>query len=475
VRNAKRPNPTHHRKIARALRRALGINYQLALEYVRSAAREGVLPAVLDAAGCNLAVRQLAAAIRMADKVGKPVIEDPNRAEAKDNFEPLVKPVESEHALEMETPMGKLDPELAAARMRDHGAEPLVPYPGADRPWLCLHIACGRQVTPRYSSVVLKLQGPCYNCGQKKSSRAAAIKRRLNPDSAAAAMRDRGAEPLEPYPGTNVPWLCRCLTCNEEITPHYSSVVYNGTGPCLHCAGQTPNSEVEAKAEMMSKGLAPLVPYPGLNKPWQSRCATCAREVAPTLSNVRKTRGCKYCSKRATDPDSAHDAMLQAGFKPVVPFPAGGVKAPWRSIHLACGNEVAPTLDKINSGAQPCRHCAEYGYNLAIPGFAYLIVHPKLSAAKIGIYNHGSNRLVDHQRRGWVLERKILLPGRDAQAVEEAVLRKWRSTLRLSIALTPEEMPQGGWTETVRLNERPLRLLLLDLQAALDGLADQGA
>ncbi len=45
-------------------------------------------------------------------------------------------------------------------------------------------------------------------------------------------MRAAGAEPLLPYPGAQVPWLCRCLTCDREITPRYDNVVRGGSMPC---------------------------------------------------------------------------------------------------------------------------------------------------------------------------------------------------------------------------------------------------
>jgi hypothetical protein len=38
--------------------------------------------------------------------------------------------------------------------------------------------------------------------------------------------------------------------------------------------------------------------------------------------------------------------------------------------------------------------------------------------------------------------------GRDALDAEQAVLRWWRRALGLPPALTPDDMPGGGWTET---------------------------
>lgn len=45
-----------------------------------------------------------------------------------------------------------------------------------------------------------------------------------------------GAQPLEPYPGSFVPWRCRCLACGKEITPLHHNVRHQGSRPCTHCA-----------------------------------------------------------------------------------------------------------------------------------------------------------------------------------------------------------------------------------------------
>lgn len=42
---------------------------------------------------------------------------------------------------------------------------------------------------------------------------------RLDHDVAASNMRLRGAEPLEPYTNALTAWRCRCLECEEVITP----------------------------------------------------------------------------------------------------------------------------------------------------------------------------------------------------------------------------------------------------------------
>lgn len=59
---------------------------------------------------------------------------------------------------------------------------------------------------------------------------------RFDHDTAAAFMRAAGLEPLVPYPGkSNVPWLCRCLTCGAEVSPRLHSI-RAGQGGCRRCA-----------------------------------------------------------------------------------------------------------------------------------------------------------------------------------------------------------------------------------------------
>ncbi|MER7702459.1 hypothetical protein ABTX81_06120 [Kitasatospora sp. NPDC097605] len=237
--------------------------------------------------------------------------------------------------------MSKIDPIARAQEMRDRGTDPQVPYPGSDKPWAGICHKAGHLTTSSYSSVVTKRQGPCFICGQIASSRAAAEKRRVKPETAIANIRKADVEPLEPFPGTDKTWRCRCNNCHRELDVWYSSVAHRGNGACFHCSGTAPLDANEARDEMLSFGLLPLVPYPGVNENWRSRCTTCRLIVDPTLTNARKTKyKCRFCAQRATDPDTAVTIMENAGLRPLKGFP-GGVKKPWRAEHLVCGEIVS--------------------------------------------------------------------------------------------------------------------------------------
>ncbi|MGW6418536.1 hypothetical protein [Streptomyces sp. NPDC055055] len=364
--------------------------------------------------------------------------------------------------------MSKIDPIARAQQMRERGTDPQIPYPGADKPWPGICHKVGHITLSSYTSVVIKRQGPCFICGQIASSRAAAEKRRVRPETAVANIRKADVEPLEPFPGTQERWRCRCNRCDREINVWYSSVVYQGNGACGHCSGSASLDPQEARAEMLVLGLEPLVAYPGVNQPWRSRCLTCRLMVDPSLTNARKTRHkCRYCAQRATDPDTARKIMEGAGLEPLDPFP-GGVKAPWRARHIACGQEVTPTLDKvIQRRRAPCIHCAQYGFKPDKPGYLYLLVHADLAAVKIGICNEETDRVRSHKSNGWALIQQELLPGHLAAKAEDLVLEHW-AKLDLPYGASKDDMPQGGWTETVALVDRSIGELLNDYKRAVE-------
>ena len=57
-----------------------------------------------------------------------------------------------------------LDDEVVVRLMKAAGVTPLEPYPGARKPWLCRCDTCGREVSPWYSSVQ-QGRGGCGYCG----------------------------------------------------------------------------------------------------------------------------------------------------------------------------------------------------------------------------------------------------------------------------------------------------------------------
>lgn len=296
-------------------------------------------------------------------------------------------------------------PALAEETFREHGLEPLEPWPGSSsKPWRARHLACGRTVSPRLGNVAAG-QGPCRECGQEASHRVM-----LNDsDEAVAFFQARGLEPLEPYAGVDHPWLSRHERCGRETSPTFSNMKAGGRG-CSACfrldlAKQLRMPETTARAIMLEKGLDPVEPYPGSGKPWQAR-HVCGRVVSPTLSNVRVGKGiCRYCNSD---------------------FPFDGPA----TLYLVADQHAV----KIGIASPHLRRLADhrrFGWSLA-----------------------------------WTVD---VGTGDEAFTLERAILTWWREDLGLATAYTSDDLPQFGFSETARWNDMPADRVLDKLREIADG------
>jgi hypothetical protein len=118
----------------------------------------------------------------------------------------------------------RLEHDVATQAMRNAGLEPLVPYPGSSKKWLCRYTRCGKDVSPTHNGVS-RGKGGCVYCAGSA---------RLEHDTAAEVMRTKGLEPLTPYPGSAVPWLSQCVGCGAHVATNYSAV-RRGQGGCGAC------------------------------------------------------------------------------------------------------------------------------------------------------------------------------------------------------------------------------------------------
>lgn len=402
------------------------------------------------------------------------------------------------------------DADEAVAIMRAAGFEPLIPYPGQKKPWVCSCLTCGHSVR-LYLDNVMNGKG-CRWCSRKA----------VDPVEAAEVMRRAGLEPLTKYPRVHLPWRCRCTTCGREVAPTYGHVRAGGGG-CKYCAGNAVDIEV-VMATMTDARLEPLEPFVSTKARWRCRCEVCGREVSPMYESVANGHGCAFCAQRAVDPDEAVELMLRASLRPLDPYPGAG--APWRCECTRCGRIVLPRYGNIRSGwggcaycvnqkvdpevaraaalavglmpeedfpggGQPwqcscltcqrtikanwasiragsgCRYCADHGFwSGSGPAVVYLLVHADFGAVKIGVTRQRTTRLNDHLRAGWsVLDVWRDLDPELAFQAEQAVLRMWRKE-GIPDAVAREFMPNGGHTETAALD-------LVDIartRAVVDGL-----
>jgi hypothetical protein len=89
------------------------------------------------------------------------------------------------------------------------------------------------------------------------------------------------------------------------------------------------------------------------------------------------------------------------------------------------------------------------GFRADEAALVYLITHAELGAAKVGIADTSGLRLAQHRREGWQILAVFQVSAKSAAAIETDVLKWWRGALGLPSYLTRDQMPQGGWTETV--------------------------
>ncbi len=202
---------------------------------------------------------------------------------------------------------------------------------------------------------------------------------------------------------------------------------------------------------MRAASLEPLVGYPGRSAPWLCRCLQCGQTVSPRYGAVQAGTGCRYCNDTAIKPEAAAALMRSTQLEPLEPYP--GALRKWKCRCLKCNRVVNPCYSTIQRGSGGCRWCRNSGFKAGEDAIVYLVTHIGYGAAKIGIANTKSGRLRQHCARGWQVLCSVDVPGEKALLIEAEILDCWRGELALPAYLGPQEMPQGGWTETVSAEE----------------------
>lgn len=262
-----------------------------------------------------------------------------------------------------------LDPAMAKSAMIDKGVWPVSLWPGSGKQWLSVCMECGEFVRPIYRNVMRPGRGGCKPCGRKNS----AATRRTPHDEAVKVMRAAGVEPLEPFPGVDTPWRCKCLNALcpglwmgdlADIRPRLTDA-RSSISACKYCARVAVRPE-RAAQQMTERGVKPLAQYESAWKPWQCECLKCgADDITPAYANVVLSGqgGCKHCGGRAKVPErQAVAELLAAGAQPLRTYP--GVNERWQSLCLArdCPGPtdriIYPRLTWIRRGAQACKWCA---------------------------------------------------------------------------------------------------------------------
>ena len=161
------------------------------------------------------------------------------------------------------------------------GLTPLVPYPGAGKPWKSKCSKCNQIVSPHYGSIASG--AGCGVCAGKVVTEELAVK----------VMKKAKLEPLVPYPGSKTNWKCKCLKCGKVVYPNYGDV-NQGDGGCKYCGGNFVAPE-DAEKIMIYANIQPLEPYKDAGTKWKSRCLRCNKLITPTYNSVQQRgSGSKY-------------------------------------------------------------------------------------------------------------------------------------------------------------------------------------
>ena len=332
--------------------------------------------------------------------------------------------------------------ELAVKVMMNAKLKPLVHYPGSKTNWKCECLRCKKIVYPNYGDIK-QGDGGCKYCA----------KHFVEPEAAVALMLAANIKPLEPYKDSGTRWKSQCLVCKKNISPTYNTVQQRGSA-CKYCAKKFIDPE-DAIGAMRKAKLEPLVPYPGSQKPWLCKCLRCNREVQPALTSIQSgQKGCVYCGGKKVDPDEAFRLMLSSELTPLETYQRAD--KPWKCTCNKCKKLVTPTYTSIRIGQGGCRFCTNKGLDYNSPAFLYLMTNQDLGAHKIGVGNYKTrnNRINEHKKTGWVLIQNMDFQTGDlAFQVEQETLLWLREVKKLGVYLSKLEMPQGGETETVDASE----------------------
>jgi len=99
-----------------------------------------------------------------------------------------------------------------------------------------------------------------------------------------------------------------------------------------------------------------------------------------------------------------------------------------------------------------CKFCSTGGFDFLSPAIIYLISSSKFNAHKIGVAGatEHNQRLDKHRLNGWTIyKHKEFKNGEVAFTIEQKVLKWFMNDKKLFPFVSPEDMPQGGSSETV--------------------------
>lgn len=342
----------------------------------------------------------------------------------------------------------KISNDVAILRMREAGMQPLEPYPGRAKKWLCRCMSCG-EVRGTYFDTICRGGKGCKPCANRQTGE----RRRLKQEVVDQLLLEAKLRAVEKYISTSKPLLCECLECGNYVSPTLADVKRGAR--CEYCSRTKVDPNI-ANNLARAAGLEPLEVFKSASMTWKCLHIKCGEVVYPHWSTLKKGgSGCMKCRGRNTSQvrkipeNEAISFMRSKGFEPLEPYVSAVTK--WQSRCLKCNKIVEPRLNNVKNGSG-CIYCTARGLNLSAPAFIYLMSHPELQAHKIGIGSLDArlNRISQHTKKGWVLFRTHNVEsGLLALQLEQEILGFLFGECGLSPYLSAEQMPQGGHTETV--------------------------
>lgn len=191
--------------------------------------------------------------------------------------------------------------------------------------------------------------------------------KKLDPKVAEKVMLKAGLKPLEPYKNSTSPWKCKCQKCGAICNPRYGDISSNrNRGGCRPCgykklSKKTLFSSKEARKIMIEAGYKPLVPYVSSRTKWKSECLKCGEVVFPKFNSIRSGKGgCRTCGneKLGARKRFGSDKARQIMLKAKMqPLTVyTNARTRWESKCLVCGKTSEPTLNNI-IGGHGCVYC----------------------------------------------------------------------------------------------------------------------
>lgn len=161
-------------------------------------------------------------------------------------------------------------------------------------------------------------------------------------------------KPLVPFPGTQKGWKSRCLVTGNLVSPTYGKVRDFGHR-CKYCS-RGAITENQALTRISEKGFKPLEKFPGTNSPWKIMCIKCQKETKSTFWSIDNGLGCKYCSKRVVTKEEAVNRLAKKGFVPLESFQS--TTKPWLVRCKKCNRETRIKL-RSESDSRSCKYCSK--------------------------------------------------------------------------------------------------------------------